>query len=122
MYRVLAPGGRVVINTPGRIQPCFEAMEQAIVDNIDPSLGAFVARGVLHARPMRDSRTCCDEAGFSDVTSKEYTATFDLPAPAEFLWSYINLTPMGPLVRQSARGSQGGDGAPGRGSLDALVS
>ena len=25
-------------------------------------------------------------------------ATFDLPGPAEFLWNYINLTPMGPLV------------------------
>ena len=37
------------------------------------------------------------QAGFDDVTSKEYTATFDLPGPAEFLWNYINLTPMGPL-------------------------
>ena len=37
-------------------------------------------------------------AGFSDVRSKEYTATFDLPGPAEFLWNYINLTPMGALV------------------------
>lgn len=37
-------------------------------------------------------------AGFADVKSKEYTATFDLPGPAEFLWNYINLTPLGPLV------------------------
>ncbi len=42
LHRVLIPGGRVVINTPGRIQPPFEAMEQAIVEHIGPELGTFV--------------------------------------------------------------------------------
>ena len=97
LYRVLTPGGRVVINTPGRIQPLFEAMEQAIVDNLDPKLGAFVSAVFSMHDPSRLANLL-GEAGFSDVTSKEYTAAFDLPGPAEFLWSYINLTPMGPLV------------------------
>ena len=35
-----------------------------------------------------------------------YTATFDLPAPAEFLWQYINLTPMAPFVAESPRAAQ----------------
>ena len=38
----LVPGGRVVVNTPGAIQPPFELMEQAIVDHISPELGGFV--------------------------------------------------------------------------------
>ena len=42
MRRVLVPGGRVVVNTPGAIQPPFELMEQAIVDHISPELGGFV--------------------------------------------------------------------------------
>ena len=97
LRRVLAPGGRIAVNTPGRIQPLFEAMEAAIVENIDPGLGAFV--GAVFS--MHDPSTLADllrDAGFAEVTSKEYTASFDLPGPAEFLWNYINLTPMGPAV------------------------
>ena len=97
LHRVLVSGGRIVVNTPGRIQPLFEVMEQAIVENIDPGLGAFVSA----VFSMHDPTLLADllhDAGFGEVGSKEYTATFDLPGPAELLWSYINLTPMGPLV------------------------
>ena len=97
LHRVLTPGGRVVINTPGRIQPLFKVMEQAIADHLDPALSGFVSA----VFSMHDPSALADllrEAGFADVTSREYTATFDLPGPAEFLWNYINLTPMGPLV------------------------
>ncbi|MDQ3640711.1 MAG: hypothetical protein M3450_04380 [Actinomycetota bacterium] len=34
------------------------------------------------------------------------TATFHLPSPAEFLWQYINLTPMGPFVAQAPEEAQ----------------
>jgi ubiquinone/menaquinone biosynthesis C-methylase UbiE len=97
LHRVLAPGGRIVVNTPGRIQPLFEVMEQAITSNLEPGLGAFVSA----VFSMHDPAALADllrDAGFAEVTAKEYTATFDLPGPAEFLWNYINLTPMGPLV------------------------
>jgi hypothetical protein len=72
-------------------------MEQAIADNLDPGLSVFVSA----VFSMHDPSLLADllrEAGFSDVRSTEYTATFDLPGPAEFLWSYIDLTPMGSLV------------------------
>ena len=97
LHRVLQRDGRVVISTPGRIHALFEAMEQAIADNLDPGLGAFVST----VFSMHDPSVLADllsEAGFAGVGSKEYTATFDLPDPAEFLWNYINLTPMGLLV------------------------
>jgi len=97
LQRVLTPGGRVVINTPGRIQPLFKAMERAIAENLDPGLGAFVS-AVFSMHEPSALADLLQEAGFGDVTSKEYTVTFDLPGPAEFLWNYINLTPMGPLV------------------------
>jgi hypothetical protein len=38
------------------------------------------------------------DGGFADVRSTVYTATLDLPSPAEFLWQYINLTPMAQVV------------------------
>jgi ubiquinone/menaquinone biosynthesis C-methylase UbiE len=39
MRRVLADG-RVVVNTPGRIQPVYEHLERAIVEHISPDLAA----------------------------------------------------------------------------------
>lgn len=100
LHRVLAPGGRVVINTPGRIVALFEAVEQAIVEHIDPQLGAFVS-AVFSMHDPDVLVALLRDAGFHDVAGREYTATFDLPGPAEFLWNYINLTPMGPLVAEA---------------------
>lgn len=100
LYRVLAPRGRVIVNTPGRVQPLFEAMEQAIVDHIDPGLGAFVS-AVFSMHDPAAVGELLRAAGFEDVSSKEYGARFALPGPAEFLWNYINLTPMGPLVEKA---------------------
>jgi ubiquinone/menaquinone biosynthesis C-methylase UbiE len=107
LYRVLTPGGQVVINTPGRIQPRFEDMEQAIVENLDPRLGAFVSAVFSMPDPSALAGMLRNE-GFADVASMEYTATFDLPGPAEFLWNYINLTPMGPLVADASEEAKAG--------------
>ena len=101
LHRVLTPGGRVAINTPGRIQPLFEAMEQAIVEHIGPHLGSFVS-AVFSMHDPTALAGLLHDAGFTDISSKEYTAHFTLPGPAEFLWNYINLTPMGPIVAQAS--------------------
>ncbi len=100
LHRVLAPGGRVVVNTPGRIQPLFQAMERAIVEHINPDLGAFVST-VFSMHDPAALATMLRAGGFDDVGSEEYVATFTLPGPAEFLWNYVNLTPMGPLLAQA---------------------
>jgi SAM-dependent methyltransferase len=100
MHRVLAPGGRVVISTPGRIQPAFEAMERAIVDNLNPELGGFV-RAVFSMHDPDALGDLLTDAGFLDVAAREYVAPLTLPGPADLLWNYINLTPMGPLVAQA---------------------
>jgi SAM-dependent methyltransferase len=97
MYRVLASGGRVLITTPGAIQPPLELMEQSIVEHISPDLAGFV-RMVFSMHDPDVHRTLLRDGGFDHVESSVYSATFDLPAPAEFLWQYINLTPMGPFV------------------------
>lgn len=105
MKRVLTPGGRLVVNTPGSIQRVFELMEQAIVEHISPDLGGFV-RAVFS---MHDPETVADllrEAGLVDVTSRVSPAALQLPAPVEFLWQYINLTPIGPFVAQAPQAAQ----------------
>jgi ubiquinone/menaquinone biosynthesis C-methylase UbiE len=97
MRRVVVSGGRVVVNTPGAIQPAFAAMEQAIVEHISPDLGGFV-RAVFSMHDPDALAALLRDAGLHDVSATVTTATLELPAPAEFLWQYINLTPMGPLV------------------------
>jgi ubiquinone/menaquinone biosynthesis C-methylase UbiE len=100
MRRVLVPGGRVLITTPGSIQPPFQLMEQAIIDHISPELGGFV-RAVFSMHDPAVLAALLHAAGLRDVEAREYAATFRLPAPAEFLRQYINLTPMGPFVAQA---------------------
>jgi ubiquinone/menaquinone biosynthesis C-methylase UbiE len=101
MRRVLVPGGRVVVNTPGHIQPVFEHMKQAVVEHINPDLGVFVqAVFSIHEPDMLES--LLSEAGFEDVSASETSATLRLPAPADFLWQYINLTPMAPFVAKAS--------------------
>lgn len=100
MRRVLAPGGQLVVNTPGRIRPPFELMEQAIVEHINPELGGFV-RAVFSMHDPDALATLLRDVGFDDVTSTETAVALRLPPPAEFLWQYINLSPMGPLVAQA---------------------
>jgi ubiquinone/menaquinone biosynthesis C-methylase UbiE len=100
MRRVLAPSGRVVVTTPGRIQPVFEAMEKAIIEHISPELGGFV--GAVFAMHDPDAvAALLREAGFRDVSATVSPATFRLPPPAEFVWWYINLTPMAAFVEQA---------------------
>ena len=113
MHRVLVPSGRVVVNTPGRIQPVYELMEQALVEHISPDLGGFVS-AVFSLNDPDAVATLLREAGLRDVSATVSTCTFRLPAPAEFLWQYINLTPMAELRGTSPGRRQVGPGAPVR--------
>ena len=100
MRRTLAPGGRAVVSTPGAIQPPFEILERALVEHIGADLGGFV-RAVFSMHDPGALAAILRGAGLRDVTATVRQATLRLPAPAEFLWQYINLTPMAPIVAQA---------------------
>jgi SAM-dependent methyltransferase len=105
MRRVTAAGGRVAVNTPGVIQPLFALMEQALVDHISADLGGFV-QAVFSMHNPEDVASLLRGAGLVDVAAAASTATLNLGAPAEFLWQYINLTPMSPFVAQAPATAQ----------------
>ena len=105
MRRVLVPGGRVVVSTPGAIQPPFVVLEQAIVEHISADLGGFV-RAVFSMPDPDAVATLLSDAELSDVTASVTPVQLRLPAPAEFLWQYINLTPMGPVVAQASEAAR----------------
>lgn len=105
MRRVLASGGRVVVGTPGEIQPPFVALEQAIVEHINPDLGGFV-RAVFSLHDPDTVAELLRGAGLEDVTATVTRARLRLPTPEEFLWQYINVTPLAPLVAQAPQEAQ----------------
>lgn len=81
MRRVLAPDGRLAINASGRIQPGFELMEQALVEQISPDLGGFV-RAVFSMHDPDVVAGLLRDAGFTDVSATEQISALDLPGPA----------------------------------------
>jgi SAM-dependent methyltransferase len=105
MQRVLATGGRVVISTPGRIQPVFLALERAIVEQINPDLGGFV-RAVFSMHDPEAVAALLREAGLREVTATVLPVRLRLPSPAKFLWEYISVTPLAPLVAQAPEAAQ----------------
>lgn len=105
MRRVLAPGGRLVVTTPGEIQPPFERMEQAIIEHISPELGGFV-RVVFSMHDPDAVATLLRDGGLEEVSAEVAAAALQLAPPAEFLWQYINLTPMGQFVAQAPETAQ----------------
>jgi SAM-dependent methyltransferase len=103
--RVLAPSGRLAINTPGRIQPLFEAMERAIVDHISPDLGGFVG-AVFSLHDPDAIAALLREGGLRNASATISTTTLRLPPPTEFLWQYISLTPMATFILQAPEGAK----------------
>ncbi|MGE3289539.1 MAG: class I SAM-dependent methyltransferase [Pseudonocardia sp.] len=105
MRRVTAAGGRVVVNTPGVEPAGFTLMGQALVEHIDAELGGFV-HAVFSMHDPEEVGSLLGNAGLVDVTAATPSATLHLGAPAEFLWQYINLTPMAPFVAQASATAQ----------------
>lgn len=71
-----------------------------MVEHISPELGGFVSAVFAMDNPDAVA-ALVGEAGFRDVSATVTTTTFRLPPPAEFVWWYINLTPMAAFVAQA---------------------
>lgn len=106
MRRVLVPGGRVLINVPGRVQKMFAIMADALATHIDPRLAGFL----LHVFSLSDPeelRRLMTEAGFRDVsTSSEDYPPLRLPPPADWLWQYVYSTPLAEAVAHADDGQR----------------
>lgn len=94
--RVLSPGGRVAINAPGAMPRLFEIMVDALGRHINPDLPGFLR--TVFSLSETELRALLDGAHFQDVTVKTTMKTLRLPPPAEFLWQYLQVTPIAGLV------------------------
>ena len=112
--RVLTAGGRLVVNTPGSIQPLFELMEQAIVEHISPELGGFV-RAIFSLHDPGVVGSLLRDAGLKDVSvdgvDRDVPASRDRGVPLA-----VHQPDTDGAVRRAGPTSRpAGDGTSGRG-------
>jgi SAM-dependent methyltransferase len=101
MERVLAPGGRLVINVVGPKPRVFAILAEALAHYIKPEISAFVDLVFsLHDTGELQHLILISGAGFREVAIQSDTRTLRLPAPEEFLWQYVQSTPLANAVAQ----------------------
>lgn len=93
MWRVLRPGGRVVLNVPGPTPPPMAVLEQALRRHIGPQAGGFVAT-VFSLHDTEEVGGLLEPAGFVDVQARSERKTLSVPPPEHFLWQYVFSTPL----------------------------
>jgi len=91
--RVLAPGGRLVLNLPGPTPPIMAIMEEAFARHLGAEPAGFVNL-VFSLYDTDEIQNLISGAGFHDVSVQSDTRSLRLPAPEEFLWQYVNSTPL----------------------------
>ena len=93
MHRVLAPGGRLVLNVPGPTPPLFAAMADALARHLGPQTAAFV-HVVFSLHDEQELRELMLGAGFREIDVRATRTTLTLPPAEQFLWQYMSSTPL----------------------------
>jgi ubiquinone/menaquinone biosynthesis C-methylase UbiE len=99
MQRVLAPGGRLIINVVGPKPHIFAILAEALSRHIKPEISAFVDL-VFSLHDTGELQHLISGAGFREVAIRSDTQTLRLPAPEEFLWQYVLSTPLANAVAE----------------------
>lgn len=107
MRRVLVPGGRMVVNVPGRETPVFGAMASAMQRHIGPEAAGFVHH-VFSLHDPEELESLLSDAGFEDIATATPTASMRLPPAEEFLWQYVHSTPLAELVAGASEEARAG--------------
>ncbi|MGE3277657.1 MAG: methyltransferase domain-containing protein [Vicinamibacterales bacterium] len=103
MHRVLAPGGRALISVP---QPTrfFDRMRDAIARHVDPAIAGFM-QVVFSWSDPDEMRGALSGAGFEQADFQVERRVLNLPPPREFLWQYVQSTPLVGALSRVARPS-----------------
>ncbi len=99
MWRVLAPGGRLVIKVVGPTPPIFAILAEALTHHINPKIGAFMHL-VFSLYDTSELQQLISGAGFHEGAVQSDTRTLSLPPPEEFFWQYVQSTPLANPVTQ----------------------
>ncbi|MGH7587093.1 MAG: class I SAM-dependent methyltransferase [Gemmatimonadota bacterium] len=100
MLRVLEHGGRLTLSVPGPAGPVFDTLTDAMERHISPQAAGFV-RQVFSLYDTTEIEGLIGGAGFRDVEAHGRTGTLRLPPAEEFLWQYVQSTPLSQEVSQA---------------------
>jgi ubiquinone/menaquinone biosynthesis C-methylase UbiE len=99
MRRVLVRGGRLILNMPGPTPLLFNIMGEALARHVGAEAAGFVDQ-VFSLHDTAEIQDLVSGAGFHDVSVQSDTKSLRLPAPEEFLWQYVQSTPLAGAVAQ----------------------
>jgi ubiquinone/menaquinone biosynthesis C-methylase UbiE len=99
MRRVLARGGRLILNLPGPTPRLFTIMGEALARHVGAEGAGFVNH-VFSLHDTAEIQNLVSGADFHDVSVQSDTKPLRLPAPEEFLWQYVHSTPLAGAVAQ----------------------
>ncbi len=99
MRRVLVRGGRMLLNMPGPTPQIFDIMREALALHVGTAAAGFVDQ-VFSLHDTTEVQDLISSAGLHDVSVQSDTKSLRLPAPKEFLWQYVNSTPLAGAVEQ----------------------
>ena len=97
MRRVLAPGGRLVFNVPGPAPKILTIMAEGIARTVGAEPAKFVDV-VFSLYDTTEVENLMGAAGFNEVTARANTMSLRLPSPEDFLWQYMQSTPLAAVV------------------------
>jgi ubiquinone/menaquinone biosynthesis C-methylase UbiE len=98
MRRVVVAGGRVLVSVPAP-SAFFDVLDDALAHRL-PAGAAFV-RMVFALNDTAEIEQLFRDAGFRDVAMRRYAKVLRLPSPREFLWQYVQSTPLAGLVAEA---------------------
>ena len=93
MRRVLTPGGRAVLSTPGPTPALFKAIDAALTEHVGPEASCFV-HAVFSIHDPAEARELLANAGFDEVEVETGTIRLRVDLPADFFWQYVQSTPL----------------------------
>lgn len=94
MRRVLRPGGRVLVNTPGPMPELFAVIRDAVARYVGPKPAGFLD-AVFSLHDPDEYTELLRSAGFRQPDVRRAEKALELPPPADFLWQYLQSTPIG---------------------------
>lgn len=97
MHRILAPGGRLILNVPGPTPPLMVVLRESLARHIGAEAEGFVTQ-VFSLHDKAELQKLIEGVGFQEVSVQADTKTLRLPAPEEFLWGYVYSTPLAAVV------------------------
>jgi ubiquinone/menaquinone biosynthesis C-methylase UbiE len=97
MRRVLAPGGRLILNVPGPAGKPFAVLAGAMERHISSEAAGFVNQ-VFSWHDSPEIEQLLGEAGFRDIVVEAGNKELNLPPGNAFLWQYVFSTPLAGVV------------------------